>query len=120
MTAREYREECFKPLRESSALGDVLDAASLEARQVYRVVVLDLAGALTGPGSEEFFTRIQGLVLRGERIIVVNLKAVTWVDSMGLGEIVRSLTAVSRSGGRMPLVNPPLHFCRLLARLKFL
>jgi hypothetical protein len=39
---------------------------------------------------------------------------------MGLGEIVRSLVAVVRSGGRMPLVNPPLHFQLLLERLKFL
>ena len=120
MTSHEYREECFEPLREKSALGDVLDAVSLEACHIHQVLVLDLAGALDGTGSIEFSNRIQLLLRRGERIIVVNLKAVTMVDSTGLGEIVRSFTAVARSGGRMPLVNPPSHFSRLIQQAKFL
>ena len=120
MTSREYREGCFEPLRENSALGDVLDAVSLEACHIHQVLVLDLAGALDGTGSIAVRNRIQLLLGRGERIIVVNLKAVTLMDSTGLGEIVRSFTDVVRSGGRMPLVNPPSHVSRLIQQAKFL
>ena len=120
MTSREYREECFEPLRENSALGDVLDAESLEACHIHQVLVLDLAGALDGTGSIEVWNRTQLLLGRGERIIVVNLKAVTMMDSRGFGEIVRSFVAVARNGGRMPLVNPPSHFRRFLQDAKLL
>jgi anti-anti-sigma factor len=119
MNPHEYREERFESLRDNSFIGHVL-AESLVASDVDHVVVLDLAGALEGPGAEEFSNRIRGLLRRGERFVAVNLGAVTNVDSMGLGELVRAFGTVTRSGGEMAIVNPPPYFRRLVERLKFL
>ena len=51
MTSREYRDDGFELLREGSALGDVLDAESLEASQVRHVSCLISSGAQR-PGLE--------------------------------------------------------------------
>jgi len=120
MTPHEYREERFAPFREPPFTGDAFDAESLVASDVHHVVVLDLAGAFEGPGVEELSKRIDGLRDRGEGIFVVNLSAVTKVDSMGLGELVRSFVRVSRGGGKLALVNPPQHFRQLVESMKFL
>jgi anti-sigma B factor antagonist len=36
---------------------------------------------------------------------VLNLEAVPYIDSAGLGEIVRTYTSISRQGGKLKLLN---------------
>jgi len=53
---------------------------------------------------------VRGLIERGRKRIVLNLEAVPFIDSNGLGELVSSYTSVVRLGGtlRLASVNPPV------------
>jgi anti-sigma B factor antagonist len=49
--------------------------------------------------------KIASLVSQGKKKILLNLEAVPYIDSAGLGEIVRTYTSISRQGGRLKLLN---------------
>jgi anti-sigma B factor antagonist len=60
------------------------------------------------------------LVDSGKTKIILNLADVPYVDSAGLGEIVRCYTTVSRKGGQLKLVNLTKKIKDLLAITKLL
>ena len=45
------------------------------------------------------------LASQGHKKLVLNLEAVPYIDSAGLGEIVRTYTSISRQGGKLKLLN---------------
>jgi anti-sigma B factor antagonist len=93
----------------------------IEERTVGDVVVLDLKGKITlGEGDELLKDKVNSLVNQGHRKIVLNLADVPYVDSAGLGEIVRTYTTVSRQGGSMKLLNLTKRITDLLAITKLL
>ena len=93
----------------------------IEERAVGDVVVLDLKGKITlGEGDELLKDKVNSLVNQGHRKIVLNLAGVPYVDSAGLGEIVRTYTTVSRQGGSMKLLNLTKRITDLLAITKLL
>jgi anti-sigma B factor antagonist len=75
-------------------------------RQVSDVYILDLQGKiLIGEGDDVLRDAVSKLVDSGKTKILLNLAEVPYVDSAGLGEIVRCYTTVSRKGGRLKLIN---------------
>jgi anti-sigma B factor antagonist len=93
----------------------------IEERAVGDVVVLDLKGRVTlGDGDELLKDKVNSLVNRGFRKIVLNLAEVPYVDSAGLGEIVRTYTTVSRQGGSLKLLNLTKRISDLLSITKLL
>ena len=93
----------------------------IEERAVGDVIVLDLKGKVTlGQGDELLKDKVNSLVNQGHRKIVLNLAEVPYVDSAGLGEIVRTYTTVSRQGGSMKLLNLTKRITDLLAITKLL
>ena len=65
----------------------------IEERTVGDVVVLDLKGKITlGEGDELLKDKVNSLVNQGHKKILLNLGGVPYVDSAGLGEIVRTYT----------------------------
>ena len=87
----------------------------IEERNVGDVKVLDLKGKITlGEGDELLKDKVNSLVNQGNRKIVLNLAEVPYIDSAGLGEIVRTYTTVSRQGGKLRLVGTPDRVCELL------
>jgi anti-sigma B factor antagonist len=93
----------------------------IEERAVGDVIVLDLKGKVTlGQGDELLKDKVNSLVNQGHRKIVLNLADVPYVDSAGLGEIVRTYTTVSRQGGSMKLLNLTKRITDLLAITKLL
>jgi anti-sigma B factor antagonist len=93
----------------------------IQERTLQDVVVLDLKGKLTiGEGDELLKERISNLVQQGHRNLLLNLEGVPYVDSAGLGEIVRTYTTVSRQGGKLKLVNLTKRITDLLAITKLL
>ena len=93
----------------------------IEERSLENVVVLDLKGKLTiGEGDELLKERINSLMQDGHRNLLLNLEDVPYVDSAGLGEIVRTYTMVSRQGGKLKLVNLTKRITDLLAITKLL
>src|ERR1700694_4931532 len=93
----------------------------IEERAVGDVVVLDLKGKITlGQGDELLKDKVNSLVNQGHRKIVLNLAEVPYIDSAGLGEIVRTYTTVSRQGGSLKLLNLTKRITELLSITKLL
>ena len=93
----------------------------IEERTVGDVTVLDLKGKMTlGEGDELLKDKINSLMNQGRGKILMNLEGVPYIDSAGLGEIVRTYTTVSRQGGTMKLVNLTKRITDLLSITKLL
>ena len=93
----------------------------IEERALENVVVLDLKGKLTiGEGDQLLKETIQKLMEKGHNNLLLNLEGVPYVDSAGLGEIVRTYTTVSRQGGSLKLLNLTKRITDLLAITKLL
>ena len=93
----------------------------IEERVVGDVTILDLKGKITlGEGDEVLKDKINSLILQNRRRILLNLADVPYIDSAGLGEIVRTYTTVSRQGGQLKLVNLTKRITDLLSITKLL
>jgi anti-sigma B factor antagonist len=93
----------------------------IEERVVNSVTVLDLKGKMTlGEGDELLKDKINSLLQQDRKQILLNLEGVPYIDSAGLGEIVRTYTTVSRQGGKLKLVNLTKRITDLLSITKLL
>ena len=93
----------------------------IEERVVGTVTILDLKGNVTlGAGDGALRDKINSLVYQDRRQILLNLAGVPYVDSAGLGEIVRAYTTVSRGAGQLKLVNLTKRITDLLTITKLL
>lgn len=93
----------------------------IEERANGDVMILDLKGKLTiGEGDELLKDKVNSLIQQGHRKLLLNLEGVPYVDSAGLGEIVRTYTTVSRQGGKLKLLNLTKRIEDLLAITKLL
>jgi anti-sigma B factor antagonist len=93
----------------------------IEERAVGDVIVLDLKGKITlGEGDELLKDKVNSLVNQGHKKIVLNLADVPYIDSAGLGEVVRTYTTVSRQGGSLKLLNLTKRITDLLSITKLL
>jgi anti-sigma B factor antagonist len=93
----------------------------IEQRPSGDIVILDLKGKITlGEGDELLKDKVNSLLNQGHRKIVLNLAAVPYIDSAGLGEIVRTYTTVSRQGGSLKLLNLTKRITDLLSITKLL
>ena len=90
----------------------------IEERTTGDVVLLDLKGKITlGEGDELLKDKVNSLVNQGHKKIVLNLADVPYIDSAGLGEVVRT---VSRQGGALKLLNLTKRITDLLSITKLL
>ena len=90
-------------------------------RTVSDVTVLDLKGKMTlGEGDELLKDKINSLLAAGKKKLLLNLEGVPYIDSAGLGEIVRTYTTVSRQGGKLKLLNLTKRIEDLLSITKLL
>jgi anti-sigma B factor antagonist len=93
----------------------------IHEREVNDVTILDLHGKLTlGEGDELLRDKVNSIVHQGHKKIVLNLAEVPYIDSAGLGEIVRTYTTVSRQGGSLKLLSLTKRIQDLLAITKLL
>ena len=94
---------------------------TIEERTVGDVVVLDLKGKITlGAGDELLKDKINSLLATSKKRLILNLEGVPYIDSAGLGEIVRTFTTVSRQGGSLKLLNLTKRITDLLSITKLL
>ncbi len=93
----------------------------IEQRSVGDVTVIDLKGKMTlGEGDELLRDKVNSLIQQNLKKIVLNLAEVPYIDSAGLGEIVRTYTTVSRQGGQLKLLNLTKRITDLLSITKLL
>ena len=70
------------------------------------VTILDLQGKiLMGSGIEELRDAINTAVKEENTKLLLNFKDVPYLDSTGLGEVVRSYTTVKNAGGMVKILN---------------
>jgi anti-sigma B factor antagonist len=93
----------------------------IDERTIGDVVVLDVKGRVQlGEGDEMLKDKVNSLLNQGRKKIVLNLAEVPYIDSAGLGEVVRTFTTVSRQGGSLKLLNLTKRITDLLAITKLL
>ena len=93
----------------------------IHQRMVGDVTIVDLNGKMTlGEGDELLRDKVNSLIQQGQKKIILNLSEVPYIDSAGLGEVVRTYTTVSRQGGSLKLLNLTKRIQDLLAITKLL
>jgi anti-sigma B factor antagonist len=84
-------------------------------RTIADVSIVDVSGRITiGEGSAALRDLVRQLLDQGVRKILLNLHEVGYIDSSGVGELVRTYTSVRGEGGQMKLVNPSKRVSDLL------
>ncbi len=75
-------------------------------RRVGDITILDLTGKLTiGGGAELLRDTVASVVFQDEKKILLNLAGVPYMDSGGLGELVRCSMVAGKASGTVKLVN---------------
>ncbi len=78
----------------------------VEIRKADDVVVVDLQGKLTaGLGDQILHDTIDELLAENWRKILLNLSAITFMDSAGVGELVSGLKTAQHLGARLKILN---------------
>ena len=78
---------------------------TIQIRQADKVTLVDVSGRLTSFEGQAFRDAIQRLLRQGNNNIVLNLKGLDYLDSSGIGELVRNYLAVVKKGGAMKVVG---------------
>lgn len=80
---------------------------SLETRDIGRVTIVRCNGRIVAGNESEALRDHVAWLLRDRRAIVMDLGEVEFIDSSGLGTIVRSLTSIRHARGDLKLCNLP-------------
>lgn len=87
---------------------------SLDTRDLGRVTIVRCNGRIVAGSEADALRAHVSLLLRDRRAIVLHLGEVSFIDSSGLGVIVRSLTSVRQAHGDLKLCNVPQPLRKLL------
>jgi anti-sigma B factor antagonist len=78
----------------------------IEKRKKGNVTIFDLKGKiLFGEGIDELRQSINAAIKDNEKQLILNFAAVPYLDSTGLGEVVRSYTTLKKEGGTVKITN---------------
>ena len=93
----------------------------IHTRTVGDVHVLDISGKITlGAATKTIRHTINDLLENGGKKIVLNLAEVNYIDSSGVGELVRTFTTVAQEGKELKLLNLTKKIRELLVITKLL
>jgi anti-sigma B factor antagonist len=87
---------------------------SIDTREVGRVTVVCCNGRIVAGDESESLRAHVAWLLHDRRSIVLHLGDVVFIDSSGLGTIVRTLTSVRQAHGELKLCNVPEHVRKVL------
>jgi anti-sigma B factor antagonist len=75
-------------------------------REVDQVVILDISGRIVlGDELDVLRDAVRTLITKGKKKIILNLAEVSYIDSSGVGELVRCFTSVRNQAGELKLLN---------------
>jgi anti-sigma B factor antagonist len=87
----------------------------LDIRESANVCVLKLKGRLvSGDAVAQFEQAFQQALATGHIFIVVDLEALPYIDSSGIGSMVNALRQANKLGGTVKLINPPSFVAKTL------
>jgi anti-sigma B factor antagonist len=78
---------------------------SATIRQAGHVSVVEVSGTLTSLESGALSNSIAQLLKDGRKQILLNLRGLTYLDSSGIGDLVRTYMSVIKRGGEMKVVG---------------
>jgi len=87
---------------------------ALETRDVGRVTIVRCKGRLVAGAEVEALRAHVAWILRDRRAIVLHLGDVVFIDSSGLGTMVRTLTSTRQVRGDLKLCDVPEHVRKVL------
>ncbi len=71
-----------------------------------KVAVLTIKGKLMGPPATiKLVEDVEELIQDGVKRVVLDLKHVNWINSMGVGSILKALSRLNKAGGVLHLVG---------------
>ena len=94
----------------------------LEQRIVGQVAVVKVTGDITlNKGGDVLLKdKVQSLIQQGQKNILLDLSAVSYVDSAGLGELVQAYATTKNRGGALKLLSVTKRLTDLLVVTKLL
>jgi anti-sigma B factor antagonist len=70
------------------------------------IVIFHLEGkVMGGPDATMFHGKLHEYIDGGKKKVVIDLKKVEWMSSVGLGMLISAMTAVKNGGGELKLAN---------------
>ena len=87
---------------------------NLETRDVGRVTIVRCSGRIVAGGESEALRAHVAWLLRDRRAIVLHLGDVAFIDSSGLGAMVRAVTSTRQARGDLKLCGVPEHVNKVL------
>jgi anti-sigma B factor antagonist len=78
---------------------------SVTIRQSEKVSIVYVKGRLTSYEAAAFRDAIHGLLNQGHKNIILNLTGLEYLDSSGIGELVRNYLSVVKKNGAMKVVG---------------
>lgn len=92
---------------------------NLSSRLLGPVAIIDIEGKiLLNDGDVEVKQEVDDLLAKGYDKVILNLEKVPYIDSAGLGEIIRCFTTIRKSGGNLKLLSPNQRLIDLLSITK--
>jgi anti-sigma B factor antagonist len=93
----------------------------ISTRKIKDIAILDVDGKiLLGDGDVEIQNAVEDLLKGGYKNIILNLSKVPYLDSSGLGEMIRCFTTLRKNGGDFKLLSPNRRIIDLLTITKLL
>ena len=84
----------------------MLAAMQINERALGGLTILDLNGKLTiDNGAQLLKDKCESLAFQRRTQVIMNLAAVPYIDSGGLGQLVACHTTLAKAGGRLTLAN---------------
>jgi anti-anti-sigma factor len=74
--------------------------------KIEEVNVIHIGGSLTVAVAQDFFSQVVSLLERGETVFLLEMSSVDFIDSTGLGTIVRLAKRVREAKGQLRLSDP--------------
>jgi anti-sigma B factor antagonist len=78
---------------------------NISTRKVDGVFVVDIIGRIVLGEGGRLRETISSALDDGERKLLLNMAEVHYLDSAGLGEVIRAYTSVTKQGGRLQLLK---------------
>jgi anti-sigma B factor antagonist len=91
-----------------------------KTRQIDDIIILEVTGRITlGEGNVMLREIVRDLAEKGTRRVVLNLAEVNYIDSSGVGELVKTHTTIQNKGGQLKLasLNKRVHDLLEMTRL---
>ena len=87
-------------------------------RHVGKVSIVDISGRMEHGPDMTLKDQVTELLEERHKNIVLNLNKVSFMDSTGLGELIRCLKRAKKEGGAIKLLNPREKVLNLLLLVK--